>query len=504
MTDFLDWHPSSFNAQKLYEQRNTLINQILLYPAKAFEKLVIEWNLGKISEIWDDFIFDNIVRPALDQNQNSKLVDSINRYSAINHLLFQTYIRREENPTRFRRAFWNVNSYGLRISNNIQISSSENISDLKKFAQSNRNTKKIAFILKGVYKLAHVEFLHSFLIGCKFFASEVEVHLILIDEKNIDSTDLKHITIHTLGHNRLASKKIDEYVKLNCNEKFDHICWVAAIQDLTLYMGLQLAPSQSYWSMKYHSIIMPTIQKYAGLGFGGESFEFDDVKWYRGRAFPDLQMPIVDKNKLLKVRKRFNIPHDCCLVGCFVRAEKLYDKTFQDSVIRLLAHDSNIHFAIASQALPKAFKQHLELSGKSYITRFHYLGWVDTKQWISNLDIYFDSSPRGSCNTAFEAIEASVPILIADSAHNRESSALPYLLSVLNTNDRHQLSSYGIFSDENERLQKCLEIVDSQQKRFNLAKRQKQIYSNLKGKNYLFAKDYLNYFLDIHLSLAAL
>ena len=45
--------------------------------------------------------------------------------------------------------------------------------------------------------------------------------------------------------------------------------------------------------MKYHSIIMPTIQKYAGLGFGGESFIFDDVQWYRGRAFPELSCPTI-------------------------------------------------------------------------------------------------------------------------------------------------------------------------------------------------------------------
>ena len=128
-------------------------------------------------------------------------------------------------------------------------------------------------------------------------------------------------------------------------------------------------------------------------------------------------MPRVDRNKLLKVRNKFNIPQDCCLVGCFT-AEKLYSRIFQDSVIKLLAHNSNIHFAIASQSLPDEFKQHLESNGKNYMNRFHYLGWVNTKEWVSNLDIYYDSSPRGSCNTIFEVIEASVPILIADSSHN--------------------------------------------------------------------------------------
>ena len=142
--------------------------------------------------------------------------------------------------------------------------------------------------------------MQSFLEGCKLFLSKVEVHLILVDVSNVDLTELKHITIHTLANNKLVPKKIAKYIKLCRNEHFDHICWVACVQDITLYMGLQLAPSQSYWSMKYHSIIMPTIQKYAGLGFGGESFEFDDVKWFRGRAFPDLLMPDIDNNQLLK------------------------------------------------------------------------------------------------------------------------------------------------------------------------------------------------------------
>ena len=116
----------------------------------------------------------------------------------------------------------------------------------------------------------------------------------------------------------------------------------------------------------------------------------------------------------------------------------------------MLAYNPNVHFAIASQSLPAEFKQHLESSGINYINRFHHLGWVNTKQWVANLDIYYDSSPRGSCNTIFEAIEASVPILICDSAYNRESSALPYLLSALNTNDRNKLTSFGIYSDEAE------------------------------------------------------
>ena len=74
---------------------------------------------------------------------------------------------------------------------------------------------------------------------------------------------------------------------------------------------------------------MPAIRKYAGFRFGGNSFEFDHVEWFRGRAFPDLSMPKIDKINHANLRKKLNIRQNSCLVGCFVRAEKLYDRTFQ-------------------------------------------------------------------------------------------------------------------------------------------------------------------------------
>ena len=504
MTEFLDWHPSSYNAQKLYEQRNILVKQILLNPVQAFEQLENCWNFGRISEIWDDYVFDNVVRPALDQNLNLKLVDSINKYSAINHLLFKLYIRREENPTRFRRAFWNVHCYGLRIARDVQLTLSKNQSIPNNLSNSSSAIKKIAFVFKGPYKLAHSEFLQSFLIGCKFFLSKVQVHLILIDQSNIDSTDLSHIAIHSLANNKVASDKIAEYIKLCRNEQFDNICWVACAQDLTLYMGIQLAPTQSYWSMKYHSIIMPTIQKYAGLGFGGNSFEFDNVKWFRGRAFPDLLMPNVSKGSIKQLRDRHNIPRDSCLIGCFVRAEKLHDNNFQESVIKILRHNRNIHFAIASQILPENFKKFLKVSGVDCISRFHYLGWINTKNWVANLDIYYDSSPRGSCNTIFEAIEMGVPILMSDSMHNRESSALPYILSAAKKLNIDEKRVPGIFKDESKRLEYCKYLIDSNDLRINLASQQMKMLETLKGQSHLFAKDYLNFFLDTNIKLSEL
>ena len=84
-----------------------------------------------------------------------------------------------------------------------------------------------------------------------------------------------------------------------------------------------------------------------------------------------------------------------------------------------------------------------KLGGK--INRFLHLGWVNTKLWCQNLDLYYDSSPRGSCNTIFETIESSIPVLMINSSHNRESSALPYLSSAFDLGDEKNLNTLGIF-----------------------------------------------------------
>ena len=504
MSEFLDWHPSSANAHKLYKESKDIVKIIYNSPVEGISYLQEKWNFGAISEIWDDFVFETCVRPVLDKNSSDDLESSIRRYYLLDHKLFLPYIRREENPIRFRRAFWNVNFYGQRLASkmyhNLNSKSSTRPASLEK--QGNHTKLKIAFVLKGLYRLAHVEFLHSFLSGCSIFKNKISVSLLLLDEDVSAVASLNHVNVTSFRSFGDPFAKISEYIKHVNAQSYDHICWVACVQNLSLYMGMQLAPTQSYWSMKYHSIIIPTIQKYAGLGFGGSSFIFDDVNWFRGRAFPELSMPAVSKSDSDALRSSKKIPVNSIIVGCFVRAEKLHDPNFWKSIVQILEYSKNVHFAIASQYLPQGLKS--LVSNTVYSSRFHHLGWINTKLWASVLDIYYDSAPRGSCNTIFEAIEAGTPVLMADSAHNRESSALPYLLSSFRSISNIDDNVPGVFNDETSRLKACFNLIDRSDHRAVLASSQGQLLQNLKGQQHLFAKDYLNHFLDLNLQLSDL
>ena len=500
MSDFLDWHPSSKNAQKLYDIRADLQDFVYRKPAEGIDHLANTWKFGKVSEIWDDYIFDHCMRPVFDKNENISIKDAIRRYSVLDHLLFIPYVRREENPVRFRRAFWNINSYGLRIAQRFeQLNQKPRNGAVKEIRNVSR--KKIAFVLKGPYKLAHVEFLHSFLSGCSVFSEYVEIFLLLLDDLKSAPKNLKHVLISSIAQYQDPYLKVTAYQQYCLTHQFDHICWVAPIQNFSLYMGMQLAPCQSYWSMKYHSVVLPTIQKYAGLGFGGESFKFDDKDWFRGRAFPDLKMSCRDQVMVDRLRSSCQIPKGSFVVGCFVRSEKLHDDIFWNSVFEILIASPKVHFVIASQSIPDKYLLVLENLPFELKSRFHFLGWVNTKDWAHALDVYFDSSPRGSCNTIFEAIEADVPVFLADSAHNRESSALPYLSSAASSLGLPNIP--GVFSDEKTRLNACLDLLLDPEKCVLLASKQKKLLVSLKGRQYLFAKDYLNYFLDANFSLSS-
>jgi hypothetical protein len=150
---------------------------------------------------------------------------------------------------------------------------------------------------------------------------------------------------------------------------------------------------------------------------------------------------------------------------------------------------------IASQDIPLQAKEYVNKTAQK--SQFHHLGWVNTKHWAYALDLYFDSSPRGSCNNIFEAVEAGVPVIMADSSHNRESSALPYLQSAVGPGK----SIPGVYDNLNERVAAARQLLCSTAKRADLANAQLRLLASLKGCSHLFAKDYLNYFLDTGLSL---
>ncbi|WP_162176160.1 hypothetical protein [Synechococcus sp. KORDI-49] len=473
-------------------------------PCKGIAILKDKYEFGLHSQLWDDHVFNTIIRLSLERviktnSLSQSLKDTVDWFSSLDHELFLPYVRRVENPERFRTAFWNVNSYAQVLSSRFHdhwVAGSEASEPRpSKLLNNNKSLKKILFILKGPYELAHVEFLNALLHGSNYFSSVIEVHLLLLDATK---NSARHSGIQVVSFSEIKSTfdKLKKYRSYCCMQDFDSICWVACVQNLTLYMGMQTCPSQAYLSMKYHSIIMPTIQKYAGIGSSSVAFSFDTIDWFRGRAFPHLSLKSKNDEFCLCAKKKFCITDSSFVMGCFVRSEKLHNIGYWRVIEELLSEFNKAVFVFASQDIPLNIQDYLSRS--LFRDRIKHLGWVDTKAWCYVLDLYVDSFPRGSGNTMFEAIFAHVPCLIMDTPENRESSALNYIDSTNATK-----SALGITRDADGHVIEARKIIQSSAYAKFIAANQFNVLQRLKNSSHIFAKDYLNYFLDSSFTLSS-
>ena len=162
MTNFLRFHPGSSLSASLHHNSSDLIDLLLRKPSKCFDILKAKYNFGSSSDFWDDHIFNVVIRPVLEHilQQHFDVNRAINLYSDIDHLLFLTYVRRDEDPVRFRRAFWNINYYGKLLSSKF-VDKHKILLSNKPTNTNMRSIKKIAFIF-GPFSLSHAEFFEAF------------------------------------------------------------------------------------------------------------------------------------------------------------------------------------------------------------------------------------------------------------------------------------------------------------------------------------------------------
>ena len=113
------FHPASALAKKAWEQRKLIRQFIFDHPRSGIALLKEKFGFGCESELWDEYIFNIMVRPCLEQCCTAPIKEAVNKYAKID-VIVHSIIRGEEDPKRFERAFWNANKYGLRISERVK------------------------------------------------------------------------------------------------------------------------------------------------------------------------------------------------------------------------------------------------------------------------------------------------------------------------------------------------------------------------------------------------
>ena len=205
------FHPSTDLARKVWEKRKELRKFVLENPKSGTTLLRERFEFGKHSELWDEYIFNIVVRPCLEHCCTAPLKEAINKYAKLDQCLFIPYIRREEDPKRFERAFWNVNKYGLRISERINDELGMQTKEMKTDTK-----KKLCILFKGPLQLAHTEFLVAFLIGCKIFKESVDITVVLLDD---NGKSLANITCKCPETSASVTSSDISRDKISCNGK---------------------------------------------------------------------------------------------------------------------------------------------------------------------------------------------------------------------------------------------------------------------------------------------
>ena len=200
----------------------------------------------------------------------------------------------------FSKAFWDVNSYGLTLARKLS-QYLKTKKDITRISGSQR--KNILFVFKGPFSLAHSNVLNDLLNGSIEACQNTDIYLLLLDNPAIQIPNVKVFSFANLS---LTSHKLEKFIALTRKVAFHNIVWVACIQNLALYMGIDLSRHSTYWTMKRHSIVFPEINRYATFISQHRNTNYNGAFWYGGRYRLKVVPTIKDKISIISQVQNIN------------------------------------------------------------------------------------------------------------------------------------------------------------------------------------------------------
>lgn len=228
-----------------------------------------------------------------------------------------------------------------------------------------------------------------------------------------------------------ADKRFSRLLQLSrrlAEDRIDVLIWVSLALMMPLAFGMRIAPVQIWFSMKYHSIECPGIDRYlTRMGFS-RTRRVNNRTW--DNLPPGMDNWPVDpalRAAAQAIRDRF--PGQV-LLGTFGREEKLVDPAFLASIARILAENPDAAFLYTGRRNHPVIVAALS-TNSSFADRVHFIGWVDTHLYANAIDIFLDSFPFPCGITAAEAMSVGVPLVMRDTPESRETGLPGHILPVI-------------------------------------------------------------------------
>ena len=382
-------------------------------------------------------LYKTIISPIL---SNISANGDIQSFSIWDEFLFLKHLQLIDNPSWFAEAFWDINRHAFGLVNRstipLQVSPSTN---------TNSHKGPLIFVLKGPAALAHFENFLIFIRSKEVASRAYDFRVVFLDAdpNSVPSLPCKAFYFHHLP----VHEKITSLNNLVFNTDCCCLLWVAAVQNLGLYLFSRIAPVQAYWSMKYHSVTSPCLDMLFRSATNSETRIIDNNPWYGipsdfTQITKSLDSITLDKPKIDQFKSKLKI----LTLG---RQVKINSAEFSDFIQSLLASG---HFLYSYSGKSKALWDSRQGNKAAITPHVNYLGWLNIKGIKHHLryaDIYVDSFPFGGGHTCFYAMKMSVPVLMINTEQNRRCSYMMHLIDLINyfKLGHLNLELYGIFSE---------------------------------------------------------
>jgi glycosyltransferase involved in cell wall biosynthesis len=370
------------------------------------------------SRDWRNYLFEALVVPLMRELTSNEAYEMVLQFES---LAYNEHVIPTETEDHFRRCYQLMapvlEEAGKRYARNIPARTA-----------NTETHPKIGFVLNNSGLLAHSQVLLDYL--CAYAA--------LPDRR---FTPVVYILFRLRGNSRLVQGLTEAGIAIYWvedqvpNGNVDTIgrltalrnhartmslhaaVWVSVVPCMAFSFAMRLAPVQVWWSMKYHSLDLQSIDEYLTGWSIGRTKKIGERVWRSGRlGLPNWYDPNLS-SEARAIRMQFD--PERIIIGSFGREEKLDSGEFLLAICRILRANSRVMFLWTGRSqLPSidAIFREQNVAGQ---TRF--IGWVNTKLYAQVIDIFADSFPFPCGLTAVQAMAAGKPIVMYESAEAMET-----------------------------------------------------------------------------------
>ncbi len=263
--------------------------------------------------------------------------------------------------------------------------------------------KSIAFIVPNGVLLGHTQVTLKILRDWKKQQLPAKVIVISLTDFSPElSEPLRELSTQIFwAGNRTPSGAIAWCRDTLNNLRCETAVWVSVPIWASYALGMELAPRQVFWSLKFHPVHLGNGIKHVAMTAPGDGeILIHGNSWFR--FSPPLS--INSRARSLEEKKNLKVAFgNAFIFGSLARTEKFNSPNFVNAAATIVGRCMGSKFVYTgaedSKLVRKIFEQH-GLSNSAI-----YVGWVDTELYSQAIDVFLETFPFGCGITGAQAVD---------------------------------------------------------------------------------------------------